>query len=302
MSQIEKTRELLDKNPASFVRKQIEDFVCDSPTGRLSFIDDYVIWDKPLVRYAAGDDPIFSEYKKIIGPGHLTPREALAKAYGKSPEDMPTKLTVISWILPIVEETRKSNRKETKTPSRLWCHTRWYGEKCNEALRRHLIDLLTSHGYLAAAPAIQPYFKVERNEKGAFSNWSERHIAFAAGHGTFGLSDGLITERGMAHRCGSVVTSLVIPASPRTAKSPYSNCLHYKGIKCEKCVTRCPVGAISEKGHDKVRCSQYVDEILGYYKSLKEGYNNDKSSAGCGLCQTKTPCEFQNPAAKLKNK
>ena len=127
-----------------------------------------------------------------------------------------------------------------------------------------------------------------------------RHIAYAAGHGTFSLSDGFITERGMAHRCGSVVTSLVIPASPRTAKTPYSNCLHYLGIKCEKCVQRCPVGAISEKGHDKVKCSKYVDDVLGYYKSLKEGYNNDTSSAGCGLCQTKTPCEFQNPTAKLK--
>jgi epoxyqueuosine reductase QueG len=213
---------------------------------------------------------------------------------------LPEKLTVISWILPIVEETRKSNRKENKAPSRLWCHTRWYGEKCNEALRRYIVDLLTGQGYLAVAPAIQSFFKVDRNEKGAFSNWSERHIAYAAGHGTFSLSDGLITERGMAHRCGSVVTSLVIPPSPRTARSPYSNCLHYLGIKCEKCVQRCPVGAISEKGHDKVKCSAYVDEILGYYKSLKEGYDNEKSSAGCGLCQTKTPCEFQNPAAKVK--
>ncbi len=213
---------------------------------------------------------------------------------------MPARLSVISWILPIVEGTREANRQETQKPARVWCHTRWYGEKCNEALRRFIVELLTGQGYLAAAPAIQPFFKVDRNEKGPYSNWSERHVAYAAGLGTFSLSDGLITERGIAHRCGSVVTSLVIPASSRTATSPYSNCLHYRGVKCEKCVTRCPVGAISEKGHDKFKCSKYVDEILGYYKSLKEGYNNDTSSAGCGLCQTKTPCEFQNPSAKLK--
>ena len=264
-----KTNELSDTNAAGFIKQQIEDFVCSSPTGRLSFLNDYVIWEKPLVKFADGDDPIFTEYKKIIGPAYLTPREALAKAYGKNPEDMPARLSVISWILPIVEETRKSNRKETKAPSRLWCHTRWYGEKCNEALRRHVVELLTGQGYLAAAPAIQPFFKVDRNEKGPYSNWSERHVAYAAGHGTFSLSDGFITEHGMAHRCGSVVTSLVIPASPRTARSPYSNCLHYLGIKCEKCIKRCPVGAISEKGHDKVKCSAYVDDILGYYKSLK---------------------------------
>jgi len=35
--------------------------------------------------------------------------------------------------------------------------------------------------------------------------------AYAAGHGTFSLSDGFITERGIAHRCGSVVTDLPLP-------------------------------------------------------------------------------------------
>ncbi len=300
MSPLEKVNAQLKTNPAGFIKEQVEEFLRTSPVCRLSFLNDYVIWDKPLVKFANGDDPLFTEYKNIIGPAHLTPREALAKAYNKNPAELPAKLSVISWILPIVEETRKSNRKENKTPSRLWCHTRWYGEKCNEALRRSVVELLTGQGYLAAAPAIQPFFKVDRNEKGPFSNWSERHIAYAAGLGTFSLCDGLITERGMAHRCGSVVTSLAIPASPRTAKSPYSNCLAYLGIACRACIDRCPVSAISEKGHDKVKCSQYVDEILGYYKSLKEGYDNEKSSAGCGLCQTKVPCEFQNPAAKVK--
>ncbi|MCL0079461.1 hypothetical protein M1O18_00920 [Dehalococcoidia bacterium] len=43
-----------------------------------------------------GDDPIFAEYKTIIAPSHLTPGEALVKAYRKSPEDMPERLSVVS--------------------------------------------------------------------------------------------------------------------------------------------------------------------------------------------------------------
>lgn len=292
----------LQANPAQFIKQQIREFVCNSPANHLSFLNNYVIWDEPLVKFANGDDPIFTEYKSIIAPAHLTPRDALARAYNKSPEDLPGCLSVISWILPIAEETRKSNRAETYFPSRLWSHTRWYGEELNDKLRAYLVELLTNMGYLAVAPVLQSYFKIYANEKGPYSNWSERHIAYAAGHGTFSLSDGFITERGIAHRCGSVVTSLVLPASRRTAKGTYSNCLFYRGVDCKACINRCPAGAITEKGHDKPKCQEY-QRGFGYSAgALKAGYDNDKSLVGCGLCQTKVPCEFQNPTKKLVKK
>ncbi len=263
-------------------------------------MNDYVIWKEPLVNFANGDDPIFAEYKTVIAPIHLTPRQALAKAYDKSPKDMPAPLSTISWILPATKETCKSNRAETRVPSRLWSHTRHYGEQFNNALRRHVVEILTGMGYLAVAPMLQPYFKTEKNETGPYSNWSERHIAYAAGLGTFSLSDGFITERGIAHRCGSVVTDLVLPASPRTAENPYSNCLPYVGVSCRACIKRCPAEAITEKGHDKIKCLAYLHDI-GYLPAPKE-YDNDTTVAGCGLCQVKVPCEFRNPTKKLKKK
>ncbi len=300
-----KAKEQFQTETAQFIEEKIKAFVCTSPLNRLPFLEDYIIYDEPLVKFADGDDPIFTEYKTIIAPTHLTPSEALAKAYDKNPEDMLMRLSVISWILPITEKTRESNRSETLTPSRLWSHTRWYGEKLNEALRKYVVEFLTDKGYLAVAPFSQPYFKIEYdhiNEKGYFSNWSERHIAYAAGHGTFSLSDGFITERGIAHRCGSVVTDLVLPASPRTAKGPYSNCLFYVDVSCRACIARCPAGAISEEGHDKIKCRAYLRSIGYSAAMLKEGYDNEKSVAGCGLCQTKVPCEFKNPTEKLKKK
>ena len=297
-----KAKDNFKTKPAQFIEQEIKEFVRTSPANRLSFMNDYIMWDKPLVKFADGNDPIFTEYKTIIAPTHMTPREALAKAYNKSPEDVPAYLSVISWILPVVEETRKSNRTERRVPSRLWSHTRWYGEKFNEKLRAHVVALLTGMGYLAAAPFSQPYFKTYTNEKGPYSNWSERHMAYAAGLGTFSLSDGLITERGIAIRCGNVVTSLVLPTSPRTANSPYSNCLFYVGVNCRACIGRCPTGAINERGHDKNKCEQYLCDIGYSDESLKDGYDNENSVAGCGLCQTKVPCEFQNPTNKLKKK
>jgi len=292
-------KERSQTNPAQFIEEEIKEFTLTSPLNRLPFINDYVMWDEPLVKFADGDDPIFTEYKTIIAPTHLTPREALAKACSKSPKDMPAHLSVVSWILPTVEETRKSNRAETLVPSRLWSHTCWYGEKFNKVLREHMVKLLTEMGYLAAAPYLQSYFKRYTNEKGAYSNWSERHIAYAAGHGTFSLSDGLITECGIAHRCGNVVTSLILPASPRVAESPYSNCLFYVGVNCRDCINRCPVGAITEKGHDKIKCQAYLLDI-GH--PAPEEYDKDTSVDGCGLCQVKVPCEFQNPTKNLREK
>ncbi len=35
-------------------------------------------------------------------------------------------------------------------------------------------------------------------------------------------------------------------------------------------------------------------------REFRGKYDNDTTVAGCGLCQTKVPCEFQNPTKKLK--
>jgi len=99
-----------------------------------------------------------------------------------------------------------------------------------------------------------------------------------------------------------VVTDLVLPPSPRTAESPYSNCLFYVDGSCKACIARCPAGAITEKGHDKIKCRAYLRSIGYSAAALKGGYDNDKSVAGCGLCQTKVPCEYRIPAKILKKK
>ncbi len=284
---------------AQLITEKIKEFTQNSPLNRLPAPYNNPIFDEPLVQFADGGDPLFTEYKRIIGPVHLTPREALARTLNKKPEDLPARLSVISWILPIVSKIRVTNRSRKLTPSRLWSYNRWYGEIFNEALRAYVVKLLRDMGYLAAAPSIEPYFKRLMNEKGRYSNWSERHVAYAAGLGTFSLSDGFITERGIAHRCGSVVTDLVLPPSPRTATGPYSNCLFYVNRSCRACIIRCPGEAISESGHDKIKCSDFTHAQPRLGK-LQKTYGVE--ILGCGLCQTKVPCEAQNPTRKLKKK
>ncbi len=282
---------------ADAIIKEIRHFISQSPANRMPTADNGIIFDEPLVQFADGDDPIFNEYKSIIDSTHLTPREALARAYDKSPEDMPSRLSVISWILPVTEATRVSNRRQTRVPSRQWIYTRWYGEIFNNALREHVMELLAEKGHLVVAPTTRPYYKntFQAGGKGYFSNWSERHIAYAAGLGTFSLSDGFITERGIAHRCSSLVTSLELPPSLRTAPGPYSNCLFYVDGTCDACIKRCPAGAITEQGHDKVKCLDYARSELEH---LREKYN--VRHLGCGFCQTGVPCEAVNPTKEAE--
>jgi epoxyqueuosine reductase len=292
------TRENLQDNATEYLSSQIEKYVREHPMNRFTGIDGAPIFDSPLVGIANGHDPIFIEYKGIIGPAHFTPREILQKTQEGSTGDgkhgMET-ISVISWILPITRETRLSNRREMKEPSLRWAHTRYYGEQLNDALRYYLVGLLNQAGYVACAPVVSNFFEKYSDTAGRdfSSNWSERHIAYAAGLGAFGLNEGFITQKGIAVRCGSVVTNLALPPTPRVYANHRSNCLYFQGYDCQKCIQRCPAGAISREGHDKAKCFDYT---RSYWDRLNADYQ--VGIAGCGLCQTCVPCEAMIPAAK----
>jgi epoxyqueuosine reductase len=248
-------------------------------------------FDEPLVGYASVSAPIFKRYKEIIGEFHLTPSEIFEKTFSAELK----KGTVICWILPISRHVRESNRFEVLWPSREWARTRAHGEACNDKLREHIVAFLAALGHKAVAPILsRAWEQFESTPVGIASSWSERHAAFAAGLGTFSLNDGFITERGIAHRCGSVITDLLIAPSPVAVQSHTANCLFSRDGSCGRCIGRCPAEAITEAGHRKDRCRQYVYEKI----PSEVGDRYDVESRGCGLCQTNVPCEDRVPAAQ----
>ena len=282
-------RIVLNKDPEKFIERVIAKFVRESPANRRK-IDGGRYWQTPLVGFASGDDPLFMRYKKIIGEFHFTPQEFFELTFGRR---KPSKeLSVISWVLPAYEDIRKSNRKEARYPSLLWAHARDFGEQFNIKLRNHLVSLLKRKGYKAVAPMNSPHWKQLRSpDVGIASNWSERHIAYTCGLGAFGLSDGLITAKGKAMRVGSVITDLPLKPSEKIYPHHHSNCLYYFNRTCMTCAVRCPAGAITEKGHDKDKCLEYSYSIVSQAKKDEYGVK----ITGCGLCQTKVPCEFEIP-------
>ena len=273
--------------PEQYVTDTIQGYVRESPLNRLPLDRTRHIFGEPLVGFAAGDDPLFQEYKTIIGPFHVTPREAYRHAAGDGSPDTPKSLSVISWILPITQLTREGNRLQELEPTEAWAQTRWYGEQLNDALRDHVVAVLEGAGHVAIAPPRSELFHVHYDEIGTppASTWSERHTAYVAGLGTFGLSDGFITAKGIAMRCGSVVTDLSLAPTPRQTETHYDNCLFMAKGTCGDCMDRCPGGAISEQGHDKLKCRAYMKSI----DYLKARFGTE--IYGCGLCQTAVPCE-----------
>jgi epoxyqueuosine reductase len=277
-------------NKEDWIRRLIEGFIRYSPENTLRNKENDKAYEMPLVGFSKGNDPLCEFYKEDIGEFYLTPIEVFTKHFTEVDVD-PQHLTIISWILPHNKKTILDNRKQSIYPSERWARARIYGEEVNNKLRNHVAAALRSRGFKGVAPMLSPIWKVYKQSRyGYASNWSERHAAYASGLGTFGLCDGLITQRGKAMRYGSVVANINLQATERTYDNHHAHCLFYSTGTCRKCMQRCPVGAISESGHDKGKCREHLQATK---KFVKQNYGFE--GYGCGMCQTDVPCESKFP-------
>lgn len=274
---------------------EIKNKIATHPENRLEYpYSTEPIFDEPLVGFVRGDDPIFQKLKAIIGPHHYTPQEIMAWQAKKNNVPAPSAeaLSVVSYVMPITRQTKQQNAACARWTSERWAQTRLSGEIFSQEFTREIVTFLMSNGVLAIAPDVTPLFNKKRYpEVGWASPWSHRHIAYAAGLGTFGMHDFLITEKGCAHRLGSFVVHKPLQPNRQRPDDIHAYCLQYQGKQCLKCAKRCPVDAISkENAHDKEACYKHVAGSLKY--CLK---NYHIFIYGCGLCATNVPCESGIP-------
>ncbi len=241
------------------------------------------MYDPPLVGFGDAEDPLFEEFKKpgVIGPWHMSPKEWL-----------PGARTVLSFFFPTGKEVRESNRKARQFASDLWAYARIEGQAYIAAATQAVAGWFRENGYAACVPSSDPRWQKMFAGRGITgfpeitdttfgSSWSERHAAYVCGLGTFGLSKGLITKKGVAGRFGSIVVSADFAPDPRPYTGIYDYC-----IRCGACAERCPARAIDmDSGKDHMKCMECLNASG---KALAPRY-------GCGLCQTGVPCEAQIP-------
>lgn len=250
------------------------------------------MYDRPLTGVAAGNDAYYDFLKEHIGAFHWNPSEVFQLKY-PGPVDQ-EKLKVVSIVFPQSMEAKIAQSREQKCPAREWIVSRGEWEPLMKEFSGKLVEKLESMGIRSVSIDLQPEFSTMQSETlGLSSKWSHRHSAYLAGLGTFGLSEGLITEKGKAVR----ITSLIIEADLTPSDKPYSSynewCLYFRDGSCGICMKRCPVGAITDAGHDKTACEDYEEYFAAHY--WPEDIERGDYILGCGLCQAGTPCQNKRP-------
>lgn len=258
----------MDKN---FIQKLSNKFVKDSPYNYISKekalredLQGLKLFKNPLIAYGSVEDKLFEALREdgAVGRDHMMPKDWLED--GK---------TIVSFFFPFTNKVKISNRKDYNWPSEEWLHGRIEGQVFVNEFSKYISQEIIKSGYKSLAPSLDPRFAKEKFT----SNWSERHVAYLCGNGSFGLSKGIITEKGMAGRLTSLVTNLKLEPSERKYSQIYEYCSN-----CGGCVRNCPADAISLKtGKDHVKCSEYLDKLAEKYEPYY----------GCGKCQCGVLCE-----------
>lgn len=244
------------------------------------------MFDAPLIRVGSADDPLWEEFKRpgAIGQLYRTPREWLPEAR-----------SVISIFGPWSDAVVESNAADPVYPSGAWIDAYHNGGALIKRVSAELAGWLKGSGWSAVAPAVSEGFRFVYEEGSQpdipagisyASNWSERHAAFVCGHGTFGLSRGIITEKGMAGRFCSVVTDLELAPDERAYEGLYDYC-----IFCGGCAANCPPRAISrQRGKEHPPCDAWLTEM-----KARNGV-----AGCCGKCQVNVPCSRAIPKEEFR--
>ncbi|MDW7669843.1 MAG: 4Fe-4S binding protein [Bacillota bacterium] len=263
---------------SDFVNNSSENYIAEENSD-IELKKNIRIFEEPIFAFGDVEDDEFKRLKEegVIGEHFKLPKEWLPKSK-----------TVVSFFLKFNEDIRKPNAMNKNRPSNEWLIVRIEGHSLLDKLTIYLKNVLVEEGYGTLVPSLGEDFfsrkkpeevKIKNNNKflSFTSNWSERHISYVCGLGTFGLSKGIITKKGVAGRFCSLITEADFKSTEREYRDIYEYC-----NKCGECITRCPVDAISfKKGKEHLPCCDFIDKV----RSLHE------LRYGCGKCQVKVPCE-----------
>lgn len=241
------------------------------------------IWQEPIVGFADAMDEYIGRLKAIVHPDHQMPDEVMANAK-----------TIICYFVPFEKWVAKSNAGvDLSSPQ--WAESYELTNAMMARLNEHMTDFIHKLGYEAKTSSEAAVFY--RDE--VISHWSFRHIAYAAGLGTFGLNNMLITDKGCSGRYNCIVTNLDVQAdSPKKEEA----CLYIKDGTCGACMVKCPAGAISPEGFDRHKCYEQCLKNAAVYTAFGSSYAEPDEEAAqaygsevCGKCIAGMPCAHRRP-------
>ncbi len=233
------------------------------------------IYREPLVGFARADSEYMEHLAETAGEGH-----------GKPADVMPQAKTVIAYFIPFTLAYNEENKFEGLA-SESWA--RGY-EETNAMMKRlnaYLIGEIEKEGYMAAEPP-EELLRFDREKLN--SRWSHRHMGYAAGLGTFGLNNMLITEKGCSGRIGSIVADFETEWDEPMIEE---QCLYKQSGVCQVCVRNCMSGAIETEAFDREKCYAICEANARVYKDLGDSYGGGVGSEVCGKCISFSPCAYK---------
>ena len=247
-----------------------------------SFGTDLVFYKPPILSVGSAFDPGFTKLREpgVVGPHHLMPTDWLPEAR-----------SVISVFLPFTDRLNTSNAGGTD-PSWEWLFGRIEGQAPLLAVGELVRDALLAAGYKAHLPYTDPRLiaRVSLAQDLPIpvysSTWSERHVGFVTGLGTFGRSTNFISKAGTSGRLISVVTDWDPAPDVKDYTGVYDYC-----SECFACYRACPGQAYGESGKTISKCSLFIRENCAKFAPRY----------GCGKCQAGMPCaarRLTNPNAR----
>lgn len=252
------------------MEKAIENLIIDYVNKYMESPGIRTKWKKPLIAFADARDPLFHKLKEVANPEHLLPEDILNGAN-----------TVITYFLPFDESIPISNM-EGKNSSIEWARAYIETNNLIGSLNDYLIESIEKMDYKAAK--LNPAMNMDYEK--LISLWSNRHVAYIAGLGTFGLNNMLITQNGCCGRLGNVVTNMKIESTKRPDRE---YCLFKHNGSCAYCVDKCVNNALFRDRFDRFKCFEMCLENDNIHSEL------GGEAQVCGKCLTVVPCSFKNP-------
>jgi epoxyqueuosine reductase QueG len=263
------------------MKEKITGLICDYVGGYSNHHDISTKWGKPVVGFADADHPYILNLKKLISPAHGLPRDVMDDAR-----------IVVAYFVPFTKELAHKNRLPGELASPEWALAYEETNAMIRDLNAYMIEALDQLGINACVSTYASTF----DRDALISSWSHRHFAYAAGLGTFGLNNMLISKKGCCGRYGTLVTNLDVPPD---APLDVENCRYKLNGSCGVCMSFCPSGALTPEGFAREKCYQVCLKNADVYTDFGCSYTdetgtkpNSKGSDVCGKCIAYAPCAF----------
>lgn len=223
------------------------------------------VWGEPIVGFGDARSPRFAELRTLVHPDHYLPEDIL-----------PGATTVVSYYLPFTKDVARGNISgDLASPE--FAYTVALTNSIAMELADEVATDIRAYDYEAEIP------EWGRIDGDIVSRWSQRHVAYLCGMGTWGINNMIITDEGCCGRFFSIVTNLDVEPDPIPEEE---RCSYRRDGSCGVCMQKCRAHAITPGGFDRWACDRHGDEARRRYGGLNV----------CSKCIVGMPCSFRNPS------